>query len=80
MLDVFFVSFMCLAVNPRTHARLNTPLEVYKLLPKTNCGECGSYRCMAFAAAVIKQEKTLSDCPSLANGIAGQYDGRCNGR
>ena len=55
--------------------RLKTPLEVYKLLPKSNCGACGIAACMAFAAAVIKQEKQLSDCPHLAADILSQYDG-----
>ena len=37
--------------------RLTTPLEVFKLLPKTNCGSCELSTCMAFAAAVIKTGK-----------------------
>jgi len=55
--------------------RLKTPLEVYKLLPRSNCGECGIAACLAFAAAVIKQEKRLADCPHLAADILSQYDG-----
>ncbi len=57
-------------------AGLNTPLDIFKLLAKTNCRECGAASCMAFAAAVIRQEKKLSDCPSLEKGVAGQYEGR----
>jgi hypothetical protein len=55
---------------------LNTPLEVYKLLPKTNCGSCGSSTCMAFAAAVIKQERTLEDCRSLAPDVLARFGGK----
>jgi len=55
--------------------RLRTPLEVYKLLPKTNCGECGTATCMAFAAAAIKQEKQLSLCPYLDAEVLDQYGG-----
>lgn len=44
---------------------LKTPLEVYKLLPKSNCGQCYVPTCLAFAAAVIKGDKELSDCPHL---------------
>ena len=55
--------------------RLKTPLEVYKLLPKSNCGQCGIPTCLAFAAAVIKQEKQLADCPHLDVDVLGQYDG-----
>ena len=56
--------------------RLRTPLEVYKLLPKTNCGECGIATCMAFAAAVIKQEKQLTLCPYLDKEVLGQHNGK----
>lgn len=55
--------------------RLKTPLEVYKLLPKSNCGACGTATCMAFGAAVIKQEKRLADCPHLDAAVFHQYDG-----
>lgn len=46
-------------------SRLSTPLQVYKLLPKSNCGECGISTCLAFAAAVIREEKRLACCPHL---------------
>jgi len=46
-------------------ARFKTPLEIYAILPKTNCGECGIATCLAFAAAVLKEEKQASDCPRL---------------
>ena len=46
-------------------ARFKTPLEIYALLPKTNCGDCGAAACLAFAAAVLKEEKRPSDCPRL---------------
>jgi hypothetical protein len=54
---------------------LKTPLDIYKLLPKSNCGQCGIATCMAFAAAVIRQEKQLAECPHLDAEILGQYDG-----
>ena len=46
-------------------SQIKTPLELYKHLPKTNCGDCGISTCLAFAAAVIKDEKRLADCPHL---------------
>jgi len=55
--------------------RLKTPLEVYKLLQKSNCGQCGIATCMAFAAAIIKQEKQLADCPHLDADIVSRYTG-----
>jgi len=41
------------------------PLEIYKILPKTNCGKCLLPSCLAFAAAVIDGRKKLSNCPEL---------------
>lgn len=46
-------------------ARFKTPLEIYMLLPRSNCGECGISTCLAFAAAVLKDEKQPGDCPRL---------------
>jgi hypothetical protein len=46
-------------------ARFKTPLEIYALLPRTNCGDCGISTCLAFAAAVLKEEKRPADCPHL---------------
>lgn len=43
-----------------------TALEVYKYLPRTNCGGCGEQTCLAFAARLLKQEMVLDDCPLLA--------------
>ena len=57
-------------------SRITTPLEIYKFLPKTNCGECGMSTCLAFAAAVIKQEKRLADCPHLDKAILARYEGK----
>ncbi len=42
-----------------------SPIEVYKLLPGTNCKECGETNCMAFAAKLVNREATLKECPPL---------------
>jgi hypothetical protein len=42
---------------------MKTPLDIYKLLPGKNCGDCRVSTCIAFAAAVIRQERRLADCP-----------------
>jgi acetyl-CoA decarbonylase/synthase complex subunit gamma len=42
-----------------------SPIDVYKLLPKTNCGECKEANCMAFATRLVNGEMLLSDCPPL---------------
>jgi uncharacterized protein DUF3786/putative Fe-S cluster protein len=51
-----------------------TPIEIYKVLPRTNCGQCASSTCLAFAAAVIKQEKHLNACPHLDKEIIARYE------
>ena len=42
-----------------------SPIEVYKLLPGTNCKECGETNCMAFAAKLVTREATLQLCLPL---------------
>ncbi len=40
-------------------------LDLYKALPRTNCGACGQPTCMAFAARVIAESENLDKCPQL---------------
>ena len=40
-------------------------LEILKLLPKTNCQECGQPTCMVFSSLVIQGVKGADDCPIL---------------
>lgn len=40
-------------------------LEILKLLPKTNCRECGEATCMVFAARVAEGAKGPKQCPAL---------------
>jgi ArsR family metal-binding transcriptional regulator len=40
-------------------------LEILKLLPKTNCRECGEITCMVFAVGLGKGEKTAEQCSVL---------------
>jgi ArsR family metal-binding transcriptional regulator len=40
-------------------------LEILRLLPKSNCGECGQPTCMVFAAQVAEGGKDSDDCPPL---------------
>ncbi len=42
-----------------------SPLDVYKLLPRTNCKECGEENCMAFATRVVNRELSLESCTPL---------------
>jgi acetyl-CoA decarbonylase/synthase complex subunit gamma len=38
-------------------------LQIQKLLPKTNCKECGSNTCLAFAMKLAAKKADLSQCP-----------------
>jgi acetyl-CoA decarbonylase/synthase complex subunit gamma len=42
-----------------------SPIDVYKLLPKTNCKECGEDNCMAFATKIVNREVSVDQCPPL---------------
>ncbi len=41
-------------------------IEILKLLPKTNCRECGQPTCMVFAALAAEGAKGVEDCPQLS--------------
>lgn len=40
-------------------------LDVYALLPQTNCKQCGEATCLAFAVLLILQEHTVDECLPL---------------
>lgn len=42
-------------------------LEIFKLLPKTNCGDCGVPTCMAFAMKLAQKKAELSECPHASD-------------
>jgi acetyl-CoA decarbonylase/synthase complex subunit gamma len=42
-----------------------SPIDVYKLLPKTNCKECGEENCMAFATKIVNREVNVDQCTPL---------------
>ena len=42
-----------------------SPIDIYKLLPRTNCKECGEENCMAFATKLMNREVSLEKCPPL---------------
>jgi acetyl-CoA decarbonylase/synthase complex subunit gamma len=43
-----------------------TGIEIYKLLPKTNCGDCNVPTCMAFAMQVAAKKVGLDQCPHVS--------------
>lgn len=40
-------------------------LDVYALLPQTNCKQCGEATCLAFAVLLILQKRSLDECLPL---------------
>ena len=62
-------------MRPVTEPAL-TPLEIYKLLPRTNCGKCRLPSCLAFAGALGAGRQALADCPDLAPEAAAILAGR----
>lgn len=51
------------------------PLDIYKLLPATNCGKCGEPACMPFAIKLISEEKSVMACADL---FSGKYNEKRN--
>lgn len=43
-----------------------TGIEIFKLLPKTNCGECGVPTCLAFAMKLASGKAELTACPYVS--------------
>lgn len=42
-----------------------TPLELYKITPQNNCGQCLLPSCLAFCAAVVAGSQKLRNCPYI---------------
>ena len=40
-------------------------LDIWELLPRTNCKQCGEASCLAFAVSVIQQQRSLDECLPL---------------
>jgi acetyl-CoA decarbonylase/synthase, CODH/ACS complex subunit gamma len=43
-----------------------TGLDIFKKLPKTNCGECGVPTCMAFAMKLAARQVEVDKCPYIS--------------
>jgi ArsR family metal-binding transcriptional regulator len=54
------------AIEPdHTMRRRLTPLEVFKLLPRTDCRECGQASCYQFAVRMAAGQALPDGCPPL---------------
>jgi hypothetical protein len=47
--------------------------EIFQLLEKSNCGNCGEKTCLAFAGAVFKGQRRIAECPRLDRSIGVPY-------
>jgi acetyl-CoA decarbonylase/synthase complex subunit gamma len=43
-----------------------TGLDIFKLLPKTNCKDCGNPTCLAFAMALAASKTSIENCPHIS--------------
>jgi ArsR family metal-binding transcriptional regulator len=50
--------------------RTMTILDIFRLLPRTNCGLCSSPTCMAFAAKLYRHKGRVSACTPLKTDVA----------
>jgi hypothetical protein len=53
--------------------QIKNAMEIFQLLDKSNCGECGDKTCLAFAASVFKGRKSIDECPKLDGEIIERY-------
>jgi acetyl-CoA decarbonylase/synthase, CODH/ACS complex subunit gamma len=42
-------------------------VEIFKLLPKTNCKKCGHPTCLAFAMKLAQRQASLDSCPDVSD-------------
>lgn len=53
-------------IEPNLETRQRpAPMTVFKLLPGTNCKECGQSTCFTFALKLVAGQQKLEDCPPL---------------
>jgi hypothetical protein len=48
---------------------MKTAVEIYRLLPKTNCGTCGTPTCFGFAAKVASGLASIDACTNLSDAV-----------
>ncbi|UCF82311.1 MAG: DUF3786 domain-containing protein [Desulfobacteraceae bacterium] len=60
--------------------QLNNPMEILKLLDKSNCRKCNEATCLAFAAAVARGQRALNECPSIEEAVIKRFGGEHRSR
>jgi acetyl-CoA decarbonylase/synthase complex subunit gamma len=51
-----------------------TGMQIFKLLPKTNCKECGVPTCLAFAMNLASGKAELDSCPYVSEEARAQLE------
>lgn len=51
-----------------------TGMQIFKLLPKTNCKECGVPTCLAFAMNLASGKAELESCPHVSDEARAQLE------
>ena len=51
-----------------------TGIEIYKMLPQTNCKDCGVPTCLAFAMKLAAGQAELDACPHVSEEARGKLD------
>jgi ArsR family metal-binding transcriptional regulator len=64
------------SIEPR-YERRDAPnlMQIYRLLPRSNCGECGLPTCMSFAAMLLEAKTELDRCAALEQPV---YSDSCD--
>ena len=55
--------------------RPKNAMEIFQLLEKSNCRECGQKTCLAFAGAVFRSQIKLEQCPKLDQETIERFSG-----
>ncbi len=51
-------------------------MEIFQLLDKSNCRECGEKTCLAFAGAVFQGKRMVVECPRLSRDTIERFSGQ----
>jgi len=65
-LNALYARKDALAPNYKKVARPVSTVDIYRLLPGTNCGACGFMTCLAFAAALGRHAAAPDQCPDFS--------------
>ena len=53
--------------------QFSNPMEIFKLLDRSNCRQCNQPTCLAFAVAVFQGKKQLAECPHLGRDLIDRH-------